>query len=449
MDRRYQPGQKIAVLATAVLIFSVVSFGAVEAWSSTVAGVSVLTLAMLWLITGRAGHSHTPVSREEKYMLIALLALLAYVFFQVLPLPPHILKHLSPRSFEVYSFYTVDKDPGMHISLYPYRTETGLMWMLVYSLFFILIAFSIKDMDKLDNLLKIMSYFGFGLAVFAILQKAAWNGKIYWIREIASGTPFGPFVNRNHYAGFIGMLVPLTLGLAFTRRRRERGFLFGFFALIMAVSLFLSLSRGGIVSFFAGTALFALILSWQRFRAKKVWAIAAFILGVLLYLSYLGIDPVIDRFYQTDITREERFAVWSETLRAFRDFYLTGSGLGTFINVFPLYSSGRFASLYDHAHNDYLEFILETGIIGTALLSLFLFLSLRTLLGGQWDGRPGIIKTATVSSLFSIMVHSLFDFNLHITSNALMLSFVFGLLLAASRISREKQGVVPENVRKE
>ena len=79
-------------------------------------------------------------------------------------------------------------------------------------------------------------------------------------------------------------------------------------------------------------------------------------------------DPIIDRFYQTDITKEQRIIVWQSTLTAFKDFWLTGTGLGTFIDMFHLYSPAPVQGIYDHAHNDYLEYMLETGAIGVALL---------------------------------------------------------------------------------
>lgn len=450
MDRRDKPDTTVVIIASAVLIFSVLFFGSVEIWSSALVEVSVFTLMIIWLvIRAKTGHhlhiDKTVISRKERYIFIALFGLLAYIFIQMLPLPPIILKYIAPKSFELYSFYSVDKNPGMHISLYAYKTQIEFLRVLTYSLFFILLAFSIKDMHTLERLLKILSYFGFGLAIFAIIQKAAWNGGIYWFRELTQGgSPFGPFVNRNHYAGFTGMLIPLTLGLAFTRKRRERKILFGFFALIMAVSLFFSLSRAGIISFFAGISVFGLFLSWDKFRAKKRWALAVFIFVLFLYLFYLGIDPVIDRFYETDITREARFAVWTETLNAFKDFYLTGSGLGTFMNVFLFYSpEAAITSIYDHAHNDYLEFILETGIIGTVLLLLFLFFFFRSVSGGSWDGRKGIFKISMLSSITTIAVHSIFDFNLHIPSNALMLSAVFGMAVAVLKMGQEISPDVP------
>jgi O-antigen ligase len=436
MDRRNQPRSKIAIIALAILIFSILCFGSVEVWSSAAVEVSVFTLVLIWLVRDKRALSlHT--SKEERYMLAALMGFLVYIFIQMLPLPSIILKYLSPKSFELYSFYTVDKNPAMSFSLYPYRTEVELLRVLTYCLFFILLSFNIKEMPTLERMLKILSYFGFGLAIFAIIQKATWNGKLYWFRELSQGgSPFGPFVNRNHYAGLIGMLIPLSLGLAFTRKNRERQFLFGFFGLIMAVSLFLSLSRGGIISFFTGITVFALFLSWDRFRAKKRWALAAFIFVLFLYLLYLGIDPVIDRFYKTDITKEERLTVWSATLSAFKDFYLTGTGMGTFINIFQLYSPASIRALYDHAHNDYLEFILEAGIIGTALLFLFLFFFILNTFRDKWDRHKGIIRISLLSSITTMLIHSIFDFNLHIPSNALMLSAIFGMAIASSRIGR-------------
>ncbi len=176
-------------------------------------------------------------------------------------------------------------------------------------------------------------------------------------------------------------------------------------------------------------------LFFKEKKVKKVWALAVFVCMVFLYLLYLGIDPIIDRFYKTDVTREERLTVWLATFNAFKDFYFTGSGLGTFINIFPFYAPQNINVIFDHAHNDYLEFILEAGIIGTALLLLLLFFFVRCMIRGRWDGDIGIIRISFVSSITTMVIHSIFDFNLHIPSNALMLSAVFGMAVASSRLA--------------
>ncbi|MEW6587106.1 MAG: O-antigen ligase family protein [Nitrospirota bacterium] len=441
MDRRDISGSKITVAATVVLMASVLLFGSVEVWSSALIEASVFTLFLVWVV-GRCRQSDCePAGREEgrrdrMALFFIFLCFGGYIMIQTVPLPPAVMKIVSPATFNLHTYYAVDKDAGMSLSVYPYRTQIEFVRVLAAAAFLVLLAYGTRSAHTLEKTVKILSYFGFGLAVFALIQKATWNDKLYWFREITHASPFGPFVNRNHFAGFTGMLIPLTLGIAFTRARRERQVLFGFFALIMAVALFLSLSRAGIVSFFCGIAIFALYLLWNRFRAKKMWAVAAFLLVLFLYLLYLGVDPIIDRFYKTDIGSEERLIVWTETLGAFRDFALTGTGLGTYVHVFPLYSSDTSLFIYDHAHNDYLEFILETGVIGALLLVLSVFFFIRSSFRGPWSGKQGIMKMALFSSLATIAVHSVFDFNLHILSNVLMLSAVSGMAFAQARMSR-------------
>src|SRR5208283_5324230 len=92
---------------------------------------------------------------------------------------------------------------------------------------------------------------GFAVSLFAILQHFTFNGKLYWVREMRyGGTPFGPYVNRNHFAGFAELLIPLALvPLVLGKVRRQRLVLVGLFAVVPIMALLLSASRGGIVSF--------------------------------------------------------------------------------------------------------------------------------------------------------------------------------------------------------
>ncbi len=220
------------------------------------------------------------------------------------------------------SFYSVDAKSSMPISFNVYGTVYETIRSVAFLTVFAISAVSFSNRDKLIETLKTLSVFGFSLAIFAIVQKATWSNGIFWFRELTlGGSPFGPYVNRNHFAGLIGMLIPLGLGLAITQQEKEKKLLFGFMTVIMGVSLFFSLSRGGITSFFAGMSLFALLMLQQRNReSRKVWIIAFFIAVVLSYVVYLGIDPIIERFYKTDISGEERLVVWSSTWNAIKDF---------------------------------------------------------------------------------------------------------------------------------
>lgn len=416
-------------LLTITLMISVLLFGSVEVWSSSVIQLLVFTLGVIWVLRGEYRKYEFPFT--VRLLFITFFIFIVYGLLQSVPLPSAVLKCISPVSFRMQSFYSVDARSAMTISLNTYANRYETIKAFAFLTVLAVCSTGFRDRDRLNKTMKTLTIFGFCLAIFAIIQKATWNNGIYWFRELTfGGSPFGPFVNRNHFAGLMGMLIPLGLGLSITRQTKEKMIRFGFMTVIMAVSLFLSLSRGGITSFFAGMALFALLMFQRNTKSQKVWTIGIFITIVIAYVIYLGIDPLIERFHKTDVTNEDRLAVWSATLAAISDFWLTGSGLGTFINIFPLYSQMPFTSIYDHAHNDYLEFFLETGLIGAALLLTFTALIIYNVIKFPLQGRKAVLRAAALSSAFTMMIHSIFDFNLHILSNLLIFALVLGMVIA-------------------
>ncbi|MBS1126591.1 MAG: rane protein of unknown function [Nitrospirae bacterium] len=419
-------------LLTVILMFSVLLFGSVELWSATAVQLSIFTIGLIWMLRGE--YRKYDIPGTVRLLFITLAIFIIYGILQAVPLPTAVVKVISPHSFEIQSFYSVSSGNTMTLSLNRYRTIYETIKGAAFLIVFALSATSLNERDTLRDTLRTFTVFGFSLAVFALVQKATSSNSLYWFRELTlGGAPFGPFVNRNHFAGLIGMLIPLGLGLAITQREKEKKLLFGFMTVIMAVSLFFSLSRGGTISFFTGVALFMVLMFQYDKGSRKLWMIGFFVTVVLCYVIYLGIDPLIERFYKTDISSEERIVVWSATWTAVRDFWLTGSGLGSFINIFPLYSPPSVqGGVYDYAHNDYLEFFLETGLVGTIFLVVFLALLLFTVLKNPLRSRIGVLRAAALTSAFTMMVHSIFDFNLHILSNMLMFACILGMIAGMS-----------------
>src|SRR5262249_53508659 len=141
----------------------------------------------------------------------------------------------------------------------------------VIVLFFLLISFVIAanflaSRGRLSKLAGFLTIFGLAIAVFALVQHFTWNGKLYWIRpNSVSISPFGPFVNHNHFAGYMELLIPVPIALIITRSiRRETRLLYGFAAAAMGIALVASLSRGGMISLAA--SLIFLILMSTRLR---------------------------------------------------------------------------------------------------------------------------------------------------------------------------------------
>ena len=377
-----------------LLVLSVLLFGSVEIWSATAVQFGIFTIGFIWMLRGEYRKYDIPAT--VRLLFLTLIIFILYGILQTAPLPSSVLKFISPHSFEMQSFYSVNPGNTMSISLNRYRTVYETIKGAAFLIVFAISATSLNERNTLKATLRTLTVFGFFLAIFALVQKATSSNSIYWFRELTlGGNPFGPFVNRNHFAGLIGMLIPLGLGLAITQRVKEKKLLFGFMTVIMAVSLFFSLSRGGIISFFAGIALFTALMFQHDKKSRKLWMIGFFVTIVFCFLVYLGVDPIIERFYKTDVSGEERLIVWSAAWTAAQDFWLTGSGLGSFINIFPLYSPPSVqGGIYEYAHNDYIEFFLETGLAGLIFLLVFSGLLLSIVIRKPLRSKNEMIRTA-------------------------------------------------------
>jgi len=270
--------------------------------------------------------------------------------------------------------------------------------------------------------------FGFLISIFGILQHLTFNGKLYWFREMRyGGIPFGPYVNRNHFAGFVELILPLALvPLVLGRVRRERWPVVGLFAVVPIVALFLAISRGGIVSFGVELAVLALVLIQRRTMGKQLFAGAAVLLVALLMVSWLGVEQILQRFssFQSlEATAGKRGSMRRDTWQIFLHHPVTGTGLGTLQIVYPLYESLYDGKIVNHSHNDYLEALAETGILGGFCCAWFLgvlFSESLKRLRQLNNSFAGALQLSGLVACSGFLVHSLVDFNLHIPSNALL-----------------------------
>jgi O-antigen ligase len=414
-----------------VVILSTLLFGSVEAWSIAIVGIIIVFTFLFFIVRLKSLYIESPVLKK---ILFAMIVLSVYPVFQLIPLPFSIVTKTSPGIKEIVTL-SPDITPVSHsISIYPFATETGLSHLLAYLMLFFVTVFGIQDKARLYKMLKALAVFGFIVAVFGIIQHAAGNGKIYWFRELThGGSPFGPFVNRNHFAGFIGMIIPLSLGVGLMSRSIEKKIMYAFFSITMAVALFFSLSRGGIVSFFAGIMVFVFVIFGKTYSMKRLVPVFLFVLVLVTYLLYLGITPIVDRFAQTEVTNEQRLIAWQGAVSALKDYPVFGTGLGTFQYIFKIYKPEGLYRYWDHAHNDYLELLLEVGIVGAIIIAILFFLGVKAIVNAPWKGKEVYLNAAFLSSITTIAVHSVVDFNLHIPSNAILFFLISGIAVCFSK----------------
>jgi len=319
-----------------------------------------------------------------------------------------------------------------------YSTRIELLLLLASLIFLFLCVQVFRTLPEWRGFVWFGMGLGFVVSVFGILQHLTFNGKLYWFRELRyGGIPFGPFVNRNHFAGLMELLLPLALvPLVLGKVRRERLAVVALFAVMPVAALFLSASRGGIVSFCVQVAFLIYLLLRRRGLGKNVLGVAAVLLAALLIVTWLGVGQILQRFsslQSLEVTEGKRAAMRRGAWRIFLDHPLAGTGLGTLQIVYPPYETLYDGKIVNHAHNDYLEALAETGLLGGLCCAWFLIVLLLKSFSRfrQNDfSLAGALQLSGIVACAGFLVHALVDFNFHIPSN-LWLFFLMAHLATA------------------
>lgn len=403
----------------ALVAFAVLAHGAVEDWAKAVLEVSAGLLFLFWsVLFYRAYDDDHEIVLTPLLPPLILLAVVA--LFQLL----------------------------LHATASAYDTRMDLTLLLAYAILLFLVTQAFRYSDDWRGFIWFIMIFGFLVAIFGILQQVTFNGKLYWFREMRyGGIPFGPYVNRNHFAGFAELVIPVALvPLILGKVRKERWYLVAIFALLPIGALFLSASRGGVVSFGVELGVLILMMLLRRTGGQHVLAGGIVLLLALLFVSWLGVKQVLDRFsslQSLEVTSSKRASMRVDTWHIFLDHPWTGTGLGTLQTVFPAYETNYDGKIINHTHNDYLEGLAETGIAGGlccgAFLGILYFVSLRQLLQRDKPFAAALHLSGLVGCS-GFLVHSLVDFNLHIPANAILFLFMAHLATGAVTPSPSADG---------
>ena len=397
-----------------VLGFGPLAFGAVQPWSICVLEVAVSSLIVIWaareVILG--GFHIIP---NALYIPMALFA--GVVLVQIL----------------------------FHLTAYWYVTwQKGLLWGSYAGIFFLV--------SQVFRRQRSILYFGFFcvgyaflLSLFAIVQQFTSNGKIYWmVTNRYGGWIYGPYVNHAHYAGLMEMLVPFSIIFAIASRSRRSGRVFFLFAAVVSCStIFLSQSLGGMLAFGAELGILSLILLRNRRSAyREVLILGVLCIALIVWLAWLRPAGLVERLARllnpiTDAGATGRIAIVKDSMRMLWERPLLGWGLGTFSFVYPSFRS-FFTNLWvNEAHNDFVQTLVETGIVGFAFAVAFLILLCREGIRNSRHWRSDTRSSLTLAAFLGcigILVHGFVDFNLQIPANA---AFFFALsALVTARFSK-------------
>jgi O-antigen ligase len=447
------------------IIFSPLAFGAVEPWSLFIMEVSVFISICLMLFERHKGETLF----YEVPGLLPLMALLAYMSLQLLPLPPGMVRLFSPGSYALYMDSVWLGRPGQWVSLSINKKAAlaELLRFASYAGIYVLTVQLHAHARVFRRTVTVLAVFGPVLAFFAIIQHLLPNNRIYWMRELTQGgTLFGPYVNRNHYAGLMGMIFPVIMSLflyyrprrdhasfrerlvgIFTRPQSNVSMLLGFSAVLTAASIFLCLSRGGIASLAMSLIFLGLLLRKRSGMGRRGLLLASTIIVILYAVGWFGWGPVFERFQSIRNSQGEiaelRLDLWKDSLNIVRDFPLTGTGFGSYINIYPSYRTIDSEGIADHAHNDYIELLTNGGVISMLLLFWFIAaVAVRSYRAFQRRRDPYslFLYSGILTGIFSILLHGVTDFNMQIGANGLYLFLMLGMAVSASHTRAHEEG---------
>ncbi|HVB58186.1 MAG TPA: O-antigen ligase family protein, partial [Candidatus Acidoferrales bacterium] len=326
------------------------AFGTVEVWSESILEAGAALLFLWWAVV---------ICRNRE-----------------------IETHWSPVYWPLLAFLGIATlQLAFGATAYPFLTGVALLKISACSLLFFLTGQAFRDSRDLRFLAWFLMCFAFGVAVFGIAQNFTSHYVLYWYRPLTNGgNPFGPYVNRNDFAGLMELLAPVGLSLVLFRGVRTEQMPFvGILTVVPIAALLLTASRGGIVSFVFEVGVLALIVYVARSKKSQMVPFAIVLLAALLAVGWLGTNRILDRFssHADELTANRRVTMLKGTWHVFLDHPLIGCGLGTLVAVYPRYEPYYDGKIVDHAHNDYVEALAETGIAGGICGLAFFLLWLR------------------------------------------------------------------------
>src|SRR5215467_6864397 len=447
----------------AAVALAVLAFGGTAPQFFAITQIIVLLLGTLCLLVGRS-FSATPV----RLPVTSPFVLIALVLFQIIPLPvpfAHVFR-ISGLDFPGRSSLT--------ISAAPYQTMSQLLALVTYLTAFYLVLLVCADHRTRKRLILALLAIGVFEAFYGLIQYlAGWQHIFFYVKKFYLDDATGTYINRNHFAGLLEMILPFAVVFALQhvwalrqtiRPEHAAGkllsstefpilLLWFFIAAVLFAALVSSHSRMGIFSGLVSVIVVLTLAGTSNFHVRACLAVGALLLVSMVGLAvWVGSIPAITRFEtlndQYTHPGQDRLSIWRDTMHLIRLHPLLGSGFGSFATVYPSVQTAFLNSVVDHAHCDYLEVVAELGLPGGILVfgSIFWVFgrTLRYCRRGSSDNDTAV-SFACLGSIVAILLHSLADFNLHIPANALIFAMILALAWSSADQAQTQRCRFPEH----
>lgn len=265
---------------------------------------------------------------------------------------------------------------------------------------------------------------------------------LWWIFPFRHGVEsIGSFINRNHFAGYVGMFAPVSLALlaaSCRRRQASRIVLYALCFTAIAVAVTASKSRGAFLACGIGTLLTIVVLLARR-RIAAVTLTLLLIAVVSAAIKAAPLEDVHDRLASfkrlpDTLSAKLRWSTWKDSITIMADYPIVGIGANSFRMIFPQYRTASTRKTFFHAENEFVQIPVETGVAGTFLLLGLMAFSLRAWQRGAAAGR---IAPETSVAVFGAAVvvgtHAFLDYALRIPLYTISAAAVWGMILGEER----------------
>jgi len=410
--------------------------------------------------------------------LIIFFLFLMVSVLQVTPLPDAVIQLLSPEAYNVQVIAGLQGH--MHLSLDVYQSRLMLGLTTSYLSVFMLCLLLVRDAERLSLLMSVLVWSGLFQAIVGVfLFSIGAHYRLFFV-DIIHENVIGTFVNRNHFAGYMEMTLAVGIGLMIAKLGRGGPGHSGWksrvvaaltfvmspkmrlrlMLVVMVIALVLTRSRMGNSAFFSAmliVGVITIVLSRRTAPATATLILSLVIVDVFVIGTWVGLDKVVSRLNRTEIVAvvdsnvkdrvasydiqstegklreesvEERTLPAKYSITMIKQFIVFGTGAGSFYNSFSRYRPPEITDYFDHAHNDYVEFMCDLGI-GAWILFLLTGMSLLQAIKAMRMRKSSIARGSAFGASMSIValaIHSTVDFNLQIPANAM--TFVVTLALA-------------------
>lgn len=451
-DRALGLAQALPLCAVA---WGALAFGGVYAWAYwPLAGVCLLSGCLASFVA-----RDTHVKSVDTSFVLVLIALAGVMLVQLIPLPVHTLSTVSPHTVDLLH----KLNPAFAAGLMPWHTisvwpkDTLVAFALYSSLALLLVGLTrLLSVTGSHRLVQALTVFGVILALIGIIQKPLYSGAIYGLWPLEIGRmPFGPFVNRNHFAGWMLMALPLTLALLsggihrsmrglrpgwrykvlwFSSPEASQLILIAAAAVIMALSLMLTMSRSGITAFMLSLVVMgAFVVRASDTRSRRLTSAACFVLLVIIVVVWSGPEVLASRFAAGDWGEfNNRRGAWTDAWSIVRDFPLSGTGLNTYWAAALFYQRHELGYFFAQAHNDYFQLAAEGGLLLILPVLACIGIFVRNVSRTMFDRRGSMawwLRAGAVTSLLAIACQETVEFSLQMPGNAVLFTIVCAIAL--------------------